>query len=255
MSDVPNHNPDGHGEDDRRGAWQPRHTDVRGSVEKYSRFVSTMKVVLPTAAGLLLAVVIILPQLRPEPEQFAAEVAVVEGSIGNTLSLVNARYLGTDTSGQPFSVTAKTVREPAGDDNNIELTAPQADISLNDGTWLMVGAESGQYHRETQTLTLEGRLISFKIRATSSILKLRPLCWRRVALQARRPSVAKGPLVNFSPRASSCKIKARLFILRGLLALCLTPPAKRRVLHDYAVLFFCRCTLHPWICERSDIVF
>jgi lipopolysaccharide export system protein LptC len=200
-----------------------------------------MKVVLPTAAGLLLAVVIILPQLRPEPEQFAAEVAVVEGSIGNTLSLVNARYLGTDTSGQPFSVTAKTVREPAGDDNNIELTAPQADISLNDGTWLMVGAESGQYHRETQTLTLEGEVNLFQDQGYELHTQTATVMLEEGSASSTTPVSSQGPFGQLQSQ--------------GLLALCLTPPAKRRVLHDYAVLFFCRCTLHPWICERSDIVF
>jgi lipopolysaccharide export system protein LptC len=129
------------------GAWEPRTMDVRRSVEKYSRFVSAMKIALPTIAGLLLAVVIILPQLRGEPEQMSAEIRITNEESGNTLSLVNARYFGTDTAGQPFSVTAQSVREAADNKDNIDLTAPQADISLNDGTWLMVGAETGQYHR------------------------------------------------------------------------------------------------------------
>ena len=58
------------------GAWEPRTMDVRRSVEKYSRFVSAMKIALPTIAGLLLAVVIILPQLRGEPEQMSAEIRI-----------------------------------------------------------------------------------------------------------------------------------------------------------------------------------
>ena len=144
------------------GAWEPRTMDVRRSVEKYSRFVSAMKIALPTIAGLLLAVVIILPQLRGEPEQMSAEIRITNEESGNTLSLVNARYFGTDTAGQPFSVTAQSVREAADNKDNIDLTAPQADISLNDGTWLMVGAETGQYNRETQVLDLTGAVNLFQ---------------------------------------------------------------------------------------------
>ena len=226
MSDVPNHNPDGHGEDDRRGAWQPRHTDVRGSVEKYSRFVSAMKVVLPTAAGLLLAVVIILPQLRPEPEQFAAEVAVVEGSIGNTLSLVNARYLGTDTSGQPFSVTAKTVREPAGDDNNIELTAPQADISLNDGTWLMVGAESGQYHRETQTLTLEGEVNLFQDQGYELHTQTATVMLEEGSASSTTPVSSQGPFGQLQSQGFKLQDKGKIVYFTGPARLVLNSAGK-----------------------------
>ena len=226
MSDVPNHNPDGHGEDDRRGAWQPRHTDVRGSVEKYSRFVSTMKVVLPTAAGLLLAVVIILPQLRPEPEQFAAEVAVVEGSIGNTLSLVNARYLGTDTSGQPFSVTAKTVREPVGDDNNIELMAPQADISLNDGTWLMVGAESGQYHRETQTLTLEGEVNLFQDQGYELHTQTATVMLEEGSASSTTPVSSQGPFGQLQSQGFKLQDKGKIVYFTGPARLVLNSAGK-----------------------------
>ena len=226
MSDVPNHNPDGHGEDDRRGAWQPRHTDVRGSVEKYSRFVSAMKVVLPTAAGLLLAVVIILPQLRPEPEQFAAEVAVVEGSIGNTLSLVNARYLGTDTSGQPFSVTAKTVREPAGDDNNIELTAPQADISLNDGTWLMVGAESGQYHRETQTLILEGEVNLFQDQGYELHTQTATVMLEEGSASSTTPVSSQGPFGQLQSQGFKLQGKGKIVYFTGPARLVLNSAGK-----------------------------
>ena len=75
---------------------------------------------------------------------------------------MNARYFGTDTAGQPFSVTAQSVREAADNKDNIDLTAPQADISLNDGTWLIVGAETGQYHRETQVLDLTGAVNLFQ---------------------------------------------------------------------------------------------
>ncbi len=145
-----------------RGAWRTQTTDIRASVQKYSRFVSTMKIVLPTVAVLLLALVIILPQLRSKPEQIAGEVDISTDASGTTLSLVNARYFGTDTAGQQFSVTAQSVRESSADKDNIDLEGPQADISLNDGTWLMVGADKGLYHRETQTLDLSGAVNLFQ---------------------------------------------------------------------------------------------
>lgn len=148
--------------DQKQDALQPRTVNIRQSVEKYSRFVSTMKILLPSVAALLLVLVVVLPQLRSEPEQFSAEIERVEGEEGSSLSLVNARYFGTDESGQPFSVTAESVRESDGGDDLIDLTAPQADISLNDGTWLTVGAETGSYQREAQVLDLNGSVNLFQ---------------------------------------------------------------------------------------------
>lgn len=146
----------------QQDALQPRTVNIRRSVEKYSRFVSTMKILLPSVAGLLLIVVIVLPQLRSEPEQFTAEIERVEGDGGSSLSLVNARYFGTDDSGQPFSVTAESVRESDDEEDLIDLTAPQADITLNDGSWLTVGAARGSYQREAQVLDLTGEVNLFQ---------------------------------------------------------------------------------------------
>lgn len=146
-----------------QSAWgRPRTTDVRASVAKYSRFVSMMKIVLPSVAGLLLATVVILPQFRDEPDQFTTDIVATEGATGDSLSLLNARYFGTDDSGQPFSVTADSVREANGNEDQINLTSPQADISLNDGTWLMVGADEGIYSRDEQRLNLKGAVNLFQ---------------------------------------------------------------------------------------------
>ena len=145
-----------------RKPWEPKSTDIRESVAKYSRFVSAMKIVLPSTAAFLFALVLILPQLRDDPDQFSADIIPAQGGTGDTRSLVNARYVGTDDSGQPFSVTADSVRESSDAPDEIDLIAPQADISLNDGTWLVVGAETGQYHRQDQVLQLEGAVNLFQ---------------------------------------------------------------------------------------------
>lgn len=142
--------------------FQPRAAEIRASVAKYSRFVSTMKILLPSVAGLLLALVLILPQLRDEPDQFTADIVPGDVEGGGSLSLLNARYFGTDDSGQQFSVTAESVKEAGGDADDIDLIAPQADISLNDGTWLMVGADEGLYNRESQVLNLKGKVNLFQ---------------------------------------------------------------------------------------------
>ncbi len=147
---------------DERKPWEPKSADIRESVAKYSRFVSAMKILLPSLAAFLFALVLILPQLRDEPDQFSADIVPTRDGEAGTLSLVNARYFGVDESGQPFSVTAESVRETDDEGETIDLVGPKADISLNDGTWLVVGAENGKYDRGTQVLDLTGEVNLFQ---------------------------------------------------------------------------------------------
>ncbi|MFL2769804.1 MAG: LPS export ABC transporter periplasmic protein LptC [Rhodospirillaceae bacterium] len=143
-------------------SFQPRTAEIRASVAKYSRFVSTMKILLPSVAGMLLALVLFLPQLREKTNEFTQDI-VLTGEVGSgSLSLLNARYFGTDDSGQQFSVTAESVKEASGSGDYIDLLTPRADISLNNGTWLVVGADEGYYNRDSQVLNLKGKVNLFQ---------------------------------------------------------------------------------------------
>src|SRR4051812_35435982 len=96
--------------------WQPRKVSVSRSVRNYSRFVTRMKIILPAAAGVLLLLVIILPQFHFEDDRFRLGIKNIKEIAGNTLNMVNARYFGTDDKGQPYSITAEGAREHSAED-------------------------------------------------------------------------------------------------------------------------------------------
>ena len=148
--------------DGRTALWQPRHASAARSVAQYSRFVGIMKVLLPSAAGILLLFIILLPQCRQQDDRFRIGMNLLEGSAAGTLSMTNARYYGTDDKGQPYSVTAMNVRERPDDDPAVDLVAPQADISLTDGTWLSISARAGVYNRDQQMLELHGNVALYQ---------------------------------------------------------------------------------------------
>ena len=143
---------------ERSALWQPRNTSVAKSVAEYSRFVGIMKVALPSAAGLLLFLIVVMPLFRQQDDRFRIGINLLEESAVNTLNMTNARYYGSDDKGQPYSVTAANVRERPDDDPAVDLTAPQADISLVDGSWLSISARAGVYNRAAQQLNLEGNV-------------------------------------------------------------------------------------------------
>ena len=145
---------------DRQTMWQPREAVVAQvaarSVAQYSRFVSIMKVALPVAAGLLLLLVVVLPQFRQDDERFRIGMNLVKGADSDVLSMTNARYFGTDDKGQPYAVTADGVRQRANNDTSVDLVGPKAEITLTNGTFMSASATSGVYDRDHQKLQLAG---------------------------------------------------------------------------------------------------
>lgn len=134
----------------------PQREKVAASVTQYSKFVSVMKIALPVAAVVLLLVVLGLPLLREQQERI--RVAPAKDANGRSLSMTNARYFGTDDKGQPYSVTADSVRQGTNNDKTIELDQPRAEITLNSGTAMNAAASAGVYDRDKQQIDLSGEV-------------------------------------------------------------------------------------------------
>jgi lipopolysaccharide export system protein LptC len=143
--------------------WQPReNADVGGSVAQYSRLVARLKIALPVLAGLILLLVLVLPQIRSESERFRIGLKNVGDLASDTLSMRNARYFGTDDNGQPYQVTAATVHErpEANADGTklIDLTDPRAELKTDTGKRVNLNATTGVYDRKQEILDLGGQV-------------------------------------------------------------------------------------------------
>lgn len=134
-----------------------------GSGPGYSRFVRVAKVALPAMAMVVIALVVVWPQLRQGLENsFSLEFAEISGGLMPTQRLVNARYQGFDSEDQPFSVTADLAEETEPGSRIVRLDNPKADVAFKDGTWAMVQAAQGIYDQATAVLTLEGGVDLFQ---------------------------------------------------------------------------------------------
>ncbi|MBX7198420.1 MAG: LPS export ABC transporter periplasmic protein LptC [Rhodospirillaceae bacterium] len=146
--------------DSEKGAFYkaqpPQHEKVAASVSQYSRFVQIMKIALPVAAVVLLVVVLVLPMLRQQEERI--RVAPVKDANGRSLAMTNARYFGTDDKGQPYEVTAQSVRQGAAGDKVVELTQPKADIRTTSGNAISASASSGIYDHDKREIDLSGEV-------------------------------------------------------------------------------------------------
>jgi lipopolysaccharide export system protein LptC len=121
-----------------------------------SRFVGTMKYILPGLAMLLLVVVVAWPEFASDDDRFRVPEAV--GPIGTSRpQVLNARVLGVDSQSRPFQITADTsaLKNEEGREYYF-LEQPKADIVLEDGSWVALTAVDGEYEEETKFLYLVG---------------------------------------------------------------------------------------------------
>lgn len=135
-------------------ATRPRH---RRAGWRYSRFVGLMRLLLPASALLLAATVIVWPSLNGEGTQGGAgiggEIALEEGR--PTMS--NARFLGTDDHGHPYTVTAAAAWQEEGG-AIVHLEGLKGAMRLENGALATVSSERGVWDRTAHTLAMESRV-------------------------------------------------------------------------------------------------
>jgi lipopolysaccharide export system protein LptC len=128
------------------------------SSDAYSHFVGAMKVVLPLLAAGLVALVLAWPHLKAKDLRFRIGFSALQAKVTEEPSMLNPRYQGVDKDKQPFTITADLAHNVVPSSAKVELEMPKADITLKDGSWLVLSAETGVYGRESQTLELFGRV-------------------------------------------------------------------------------------------------
>jgi lipopolysaccharide export system protein LptC len=127
----------------------------------YSNLVTLLKLVLPSVAVGLVAMILLWPQINPLDGRFRIKPVAVSMDDLENLRMVNPRYVGSDSQDQPYTITADQALQVSGDANVTDLVKPKGDITLNDGTWLSLTADGGTYRKKEQLLDLEGHVNLF----------------------------------------------------------------------------------------------
>jgi lipopolysaccharide export system protein LptC len=121
--------------------------------------ITASKLALPIAAVLLLASV----ALWPEFHRAADGARIVMHTLGAAVDggrVKNAHYHGLDERGRPFTVTAATARQRS--EEQVDLTVPNADITLENGTWINVRSKLGVYMRKAEQLDLSEDVVLYR---------------------------------------------------------------------------------------------
>ena len=134
---------------------------LRRAGARYTRFVASMKLLLPVIAVLVIALVVIWPQLQTNPESFRLGLSSISVLEKSGQQVVNARFTGNDAANRPFTVTADSAVQRTGASDAFELELPKADISTAGGAWIVLTGETGTYYKKKQTLELSGGVTMF----------------------------------------------------------------------------------------------
>ena len=126
-----------------------------------SRLVAAMKMLLPALAITLVALVVIWPQLGGNPADIPMDNGRITVEDVDTLRMSNPRFVGLDENDQPFEIVAVTATQTGDDSDSVELEAPQADMTSDDGSWISLNASHGVWRKDVGVVDLSGGVALF----------------------------------------------------------------------------------------------
>jgi|HigsolmetaGSP11D_1036233.scaffolds.fasta_scaffold08729_3 lipopolysaccharide export system protein LptC len=157
----------------------------------HSRLVSLLKLILPSVALVLVALVVLWPELQNQVLPVSST-AIVQNENG-TIRMINPRYFGVDDNDQPFSVVAQSADQIPGDEDLIDLARPEAELTRTDGTWLALNAETGRYDRRTNRIRLSGDVMLFRDDGFAAETSLAHVDLNQRTAWGDQPIVVHGP--------------------------------------------------------------
>ena len=160
----------------------------------YTTFANSMRIALPLVAVAIVVLVVAWPQLTEKPKNFSLSVSNVTTTETGTQQIINARFTGTDSENRPYSITADTASQLKNSPNTLELAFPKADITLRNGAWLALSAETGILNRKNQVLNLQGGVNLFHDRGYEIRTAAAEFFMKQGIATGKKPVLGHGPL-------------------------------------------------------------
>ena len=121
---------------------------------RYTRFVSLIKLVFLATATALALLVITWSFSGPTGEKITISLNDSKPVTDITEGLTNGRFIGKDNKDQTYIITANYAEPIDGNPRKIALETLQADLTLDNGTWITLKAPDGILNRNQNELSL-----------------------------------------------------------------------------------------------------
>ena len=123
-------------------------------VSKHTRFVRIAKLALPSAAAVLIGLLLVFPTLKKDARDFKLEITRPKQGELEKLHVENTVLYMTDKNNQVNNFTADRIDETAPGSKLIKLINPEGLIPLSHNNWASIKAPTGFYDQNRNTMRL-----------------------------------------------------------------------------------------------------
>ena len=183
-----------------RPARQPRTIGERAreralpTVDQMARrrlLVRLTKWLLPAAALVLLASIVLWPQIERAQDQERVTLRQLSSAQVDGATLTDAHYRGVDEKNRPYTLTASTATQNGPE--RIDLAEPKGDSQTENGSWMMVQSHQGVFIQRQNQLDLSADVVIYRDDGTTLHTRSASVDFKAGAAAGAEATHAEGP--------------------------------------------------------------
>jgi len=179
----------------------------------HDTLIAILRVVLPSAVGVVAALMVFLPLTAGGDVSFVLDRNKVEIT-KERLRVQSATYRGQDDKGQPFTLTAQSAVQRDATQPIVEIDRMMGDISLSDGPGKLV-APKGNYNLKSQQVDVSGPITFTGPNGYSLQSKAATVDLRKRTMQGSGGVSGTLPQGNFNADTMNADLENRVVKLNG----------------------------------------
>jgi len=197
-----------------------------GSTRSYSKFVRIMRLALPLAAMVVVAILFLRPGV--EDASFVpldAKTPRIEQENISRNELINPTFESRDKKNNPYKITAERAVQGESNKDLIMLERPIGVMTLDDGVKVQVVSDTGAYRQDTERFFLQGKVFleheeGYSLRSDEAHVDLKEnFAWSEKDVLGKTPDLsieAKGVHANGKTGEVIFSGPAKLTLNQGL---------------------------------------
>jgi lipopolysaccharide export system protein LptC len=181
--------------------------------------VRILKYVLPIVGLVLLASIVVWPELARLEDQERLTLRQLATAEIDTGEVVDPHYRGVDDRNQPYTVTAAQARQAgpsgSGGADRVNLVDPKGDLLTSGNSWILVTARRGVYMQHAQLLDLSDNVVLYRDDGTTLYTDSATMDLHEGAAVGNAKVHAEGPFGTLDAQAFALTDKADVVQFTG----------------------------------------
>jgi len=194
-----------------------------GSLSRsYSRMVGVLKYGLPIIGLLIVALIVLWPELHSSQVDISNPTERAAAAAGE---IQNPRYSGVDEAARPYTVWATLAKQVQ--DEVFDLNRPKGELKLPSGMLMTLDAQAGKLNRGTKSVHLTGNVTLRRSDGTTLVTDAADIDLADKGARSSTPVTAEGPFGNLSAGGFKVEQQGDVIIFTGPTKLFLKPGADK----------------------------